>query len=262
MAGMAFVAVISLFTASLDAADGVLIAQKTTSGDSTQTSQVQIDRNRMRAEIGGANRRVVIFDGTRQLLWLIDEDKKTYNELTKADVDRLGGQVQDAMAMVQAQLANMPPAQRAQLEALMKGRGMAALTAQKTEYRKTGTDKVGKWTCDKYDGFQNNQKTAEVCAVDPAAIGFSPADFEVSRQLGEFFRKLMPQNADQLFTFGKAEEQGFSGLPVRRKTTVAGKESTVELTDVTRQTFPDSIFTVPSGFQKQEFLGGAGRGRQ
>src|SRR4051812_30505250 len=139
MAGMAFVAVISLFTASLDAADGVLIAQKTTSGDSTQTSQVQIDRNRMRAEIGGANRRVVIFDGTRQLLWLIDEDKKTYNELTKADVDRLGGQVQDAMAMVQAQLANMPPAQRAQLEALMKGRGMAALTAQKTEYRKAGT---------------------------------------------------------------------------------------------------------------------------
>jgi Domain of unknown function (DUF4412) len=197
------------------------------------------------------------------VLWLIDEDKKTYNEMTKADVDRLGGQVQDAMAMVQAQLANMPPAQRAQIEAMMKGRGMTlAAPVQKTEYRRAGTDTVGKWACDKYEGFQNNQKTSEVCAVDPAAIGFSPADFEVSRQLGEFFRKLMPQNADQLFTFGKAEEQGFNGIPVRRKTTVAGRETTVELTDFSRQTFPDSTFAVPSGFQKQDFLGGIGRGRQ
>jgi hypothetical protein len=41
-----------------------------------------------------------------------------------------------------------------------------------------------------------------------------------------------------------------------------GKEtSVVELTDASRQAFPDSLFAVPAGFQKREFPG-MGRGRQ
>jgi hypothetical protein len=149
---------------------------------------------------------------------------------------------------------------------MMKGRGLpgAGPAPQKTEYRQAGKDKVGKWTCDKYDGFQNNEKTSELCTVDPATLGFALADFDVSRQLGEFFKKLLPQSADQLFTVGKPEDQGYSGVPVRRKFTAAGKETTTELTDVTRQTFTDATFAVPDGFNKEDLLpglGGRGRGR-
>jgi len=262
-AGLSFVAAVGLLCGSLEAADGVLIVEKTTAGATVQTHQIQIERNRMRAEIGGDVKRVVIFDGAKQVLWMLDVDKKSYNEMTKADVDSLGGQMQDALAMVQAQLANRPPAQRAQIEAMMKGRGIPGTGApvQKTEYRKAGTGQVGKWTCDKYEGFQNNQKMAELCTVDPSVLGFAMADFDVSRQLGDFFKKLMPQNADQLFSIGKAEDQGFSGIPVRRIFTAAGRETTTELTDVTRQTFPDATFAVPAGFTKEDFLAGAGRGR-
>jgi hypothetical protein len=251
----------------LQAADGVLIVQKTTTGTSAHTGQIQIERNRMRTEIAGGvggAQRVVIFDGTKQIMWLVDADRKSYSEMTKADADRMGGQLQDAMSQVQAQLANLPPAQRAQIEALMKGRGMpgAAAAAQKTEYRKAGTDKVGKWTCNKYEGFQSNEKTSEVCTVEPATLGLALADFDVTRQLGEFFQKLMPQNGDQLFTIGRTEELGYSGVPVRRKLTVAGRETTTEVTDVTHQTFTDAMFAVPDGFKKEDLLGGlAGLGR-
>ncbi len=264
LTGISLVAAFVFLSGPLQAANGVLIVEKTTSGTTVRTSQIQIERNRMRAEVGGDLKRVVIFDGAKQVLWMVDADKKTYNELTKADVDRLGGQMQDAMALVQAQLANLPPAQRAQLEAMMKGRGVPGVGAalQKPEYRKAGTDKVGKWTCEKYEGFQNNEKTSEMCTVDPSALGFAMADFDVSRQLAEFFKKLMPQNVDQLFTIGKTEDQGFSGIPVRRKSTVAGRETTTELTDVSRQTFGDDTFAVPPGLKKEEFLGGAGGGRR
>ena len=54
---------------------------------------------------------------------LIDDDGKTYNEMTKADVDRMGGQMDGAMAQMQEQMKSMPPEQRARMEALMKGRG-------------------------------------------------------------------------------------------------------------------------------------------
>jgi hypothetical protein len=250
-----------LFCGSARAADGVLIAERTTLGGAAQTHQIQIERTRIRTEMSGDSRRVVIFDGGKQVLWMLDPDKQTYNELTKADFERIGAQMQSAMAMMQSQLANMPPAQRAQIEAMMKGRGMPGAAPVKTEYRKVGTDKVGKWTCEKYDGFQNDQKTSEICTVDPSALGLSQADFEVTRQLAEFFKKMIPQNADQLFTLGKAEDQGFNGIPVRRKSTVAGKETIFEITDVSRQSFPDASFAVPAGFTKQDFLAGVGRGR-
>jgi hypothetical protein len=219
----------------------------------------------MRAESTDARgeKQVMVFDGTKQVLDIISTNKKTYTEMTKDDVEKLGGQVSDAMAQMQKQLASLPPEQRAQIEAAMKGRmgGAGAAAAPKIQYKKAGTDTVGKWTCDKYEGFENGQKTSEVCTVDPAVLGFAATDFDVSRQLAQFFKKMVPSSAGQMFAFGIVADQGFSGLPVRRMFTVAGREVTTEITEVSRQSFPDSAFAVPEGFQKQSFPG-AGRGRQ
>lgn len=257
-----------LSAAPLFAADGVLISEKTTTGTTSRTNQMQIEKTRMRAANAGANgeQQTMVFDGTKQVLLMINDAKKTYTEMTKADADRLGAQMSDAMAQMQAQMASLPPAQRAQIEAMMAGRGMPGAAAPvKTVYRKVGTDKVGKWACDRYDGFQGEQKTTELCTVDPKDLGFALTDFEVSRQLAEFFAKLVPAGAEAMFRVGTAEAQGFSGVPVRR-TTLGANGSTTEITDVSRQNFPDATFAVPAGYAKEAFAapggGGRGRGRQ
>ena len=117
---------------------------------------------------------------------------------------------------MQDQMKNMPPEQRERIEAMMKGRGMASPggAAMKTEYRKTGSDRVGKWACDKYEGYRGDQKVSELCTVNPSVLGVTAADFEIARQAAKFFEQLAPQNADQMFSVGGAE-QGFSGIPVR-----------------------------------------------
>ena len=117
-------AAIILATLPLQAADGVLIVEKTTSGTATTTSQIQIEKTRMRAEVQGqANaRQTIVFDGEKQVLWMINNEKKTYSEISKADADRLGAQLSGAMAQMQQQLAAMPPDQRAQVEKMMAGR--------------------------------------------------------------------------------------------------------------------------------------------
>ena len=97
-------------------------------------------------------------------------------------------------------------------------------------------------------------------SVAHAALGFAAADFEVAERMADFFSKLVPQGADNLFRPGKAETQGFSGVPVRRVTLVP-TQSTSEITQVTRQTFPDSLFVVPDGFTKEAMGMGRGRGR-
>src|SRR5687768_588935 len=106
-------------------ADGIFITQRVTSGGVPLTVQVQIEATRMRTEMAGPNGavQVMIFDGGKQVLYIVDPARKTYMEMTKADADRLGGQMQGAIGQMQAQLEKLPPAQRAQMEAMLKGRG-------------------------------------------------------------------------------------------------------------------------------------------
>jgi hypothetical protein len=259
----AAVAIACGLSASLRAAEGILLVQKMTTGNETTTSQVQIEKTRMRAEVvdQSGKRQVVVFDGAKQVMTIIDMNAKTYSELTKADVDRMRAQIDGAMAQMQAQLAQMPPEQRAQIEAMMRGRGMPGMAAPvKTEYRRIGSGTVGKWACDKYDAYQNGQKTGEICTVNPTALGFGASDFDVTRQMASFFASLVPAMADQIAAIGKTEEQGFSGFPIRHVTSVGDRQTVSEVTEASRQTFADSLFAVPAGFTKRDLMGGRGRG--
>jgi hypothetical protein len=168
------------------------------------------------------------------------------------------------MAQAEAAMANMPPAQRAQMEAMMGGRG-AAGAGPKVEFRKTGTDRVGQWTCDKYEGLQNGQKVVEHCTVAPGALGLTAADTAVVQQLADLAKSMttMVAQSTGILDIGRMEQQGFAGLPVKSVTTVNGREVISELASVTRQNIAESLFEVPAGFQKQDIMGGmGGRGRQ
>jgi hypothetical protein len=260
------VAAVGLAGVPAQAADGVLIAMKITSGNNVTTTQTQIEKTRMRADTVAANGRkqTIVFDGGAQVFRAIDDDAKTYTEITKADVDRISSQMSGAMAQLQEQLKNMPPEQRARMEAMMQGgRGMiGAMAGPPPEYKKVGSDKVGRWTCDKYEGTKNGEKSSEICTVDPAALGFTAADFAVAQQLADFFSKMMPPGMDSLFRMGTGGTAGFSGIPVRTVSFRNGAPQTVsEMTEVTRQSFADALFAVPAGYQKRE-MSGMGRGRQ
>lgn len=238
---------------SLSAADGVLMVQKITSGTSVSTSQSQIEPTRMRTEVSDPSGRtqVIVFDATRDVIFMIDAAKKSYTELTRADAERLGGMMSGAMAKMKEQLASMSPEQRAMMEKQM-GPMMASLGASEVvrpEYRRNGSDRVGKWACDKYDGFTSGKKTSEICTVDPRVLGLSMADFAVTGKMVAFVSSMLPQMASQLVGVG-SPELGFTGVPVRTTGTVGPNQVSMELTEVRRETFADALFQPPAGFQK------------
>ena len=256
------VAAIGVFTVSLQAADGLLIVEKSMTGGTPTINQIQMEANRMRAETTGpgGEKQILIFDGARQVMLMIDDQRKSYTELTKADMEQLGAQMSDAMAQIQKTLAGLPPEKKAEIEAMMKGRmGGAGLALPKTTYKKSGTDTVGKWTCTKYDGYDGPTKTSEVCTVEPKALGLTEADFAVTKQFIEFFKKIIPAIESQTIAIGTVEAQGFSGVPVKRSTTVLGRQVTSEITEVSRKTFTDASYAAPAGYQKRAFAGGRGR---
>jgi hypothetical protein len=263
-------AALCLFVASTYAANGVVISMKTTGGGggTTSTDQIQLDANHMRTQMtgrgGGENG--VVFDGTKQTLYIIDDTKKTYSEITKDDLDRMAAQLAQVQQQMQGAMANMSPEQRAQIEAVMRGRsgrGMPGMPtpAAKPTYKKTGTDKVGKWTCDKYEGYQGDRKTSEVCTVAPTALGLSDSDFAVTKEFAKFFSGVMPNMSDRVFSLGSLEDRGFVGVPIR--TINYGADGSVtgtsELTDISHQNIPDSTFAPPAGYAKQDMAFGRGR---
>lgn len=256
---LAVIVTLSLAAAPLRA-QGVLFVQKETRGNQSTTNRIQMDKDHIRAESRSPGEETAfVFDGPNQIARLINVTKKTYTELTKAEMEQMRKQMEGAMAQMQQQLQNMPPEQRAMVEQMMRGRGMPGMvaTTPKVEYKQTGSDKVGQFACTKYEGTVNGQKTAEVCTVDPKEFGLSPADFDAARQLAEFMKAIMPQAADQVFVNGTVQDQGYAGVPVRRTSFRNGAaESVSELTEFRREAFPASTFEVPAGFRKEAMPGG------
>jgi hypothetical protein len=242
---------------------GVLFVQKETRGGQATTTQIQMDKDHIRVESrSNGDESAFVFDSPKQIARMINISKKTYTEMTKAEMEQMGGQINSAMAQMQEQMRNLPPDQRAIMEQMMRGRGMpgAAAAPPKVEYKQTGTDKVGQWTCTKYEGSVGGQKTTEVCTVDAKELGMAPADFEAARQLSDFMKAMMPQSGDTPFVNGTTQDQGFSGVPVRRTAYRNGAvESATEITEVRKQAFPASTFDAPAGFRKEAMPGARGR---
>src|SRR5262249_9994015 len=86
---------VCLLGAHASADDGVLIVQKVPPGQApAMTQQIQTPPHRMRMKFAGATpggSQVIVFDGTRQVMMMIDDANKHYSEITKADLDALSG---------------------------------------------------------------------------------------------------------------------------------------------------------------------------
>jgi hypothetical protein len=162
-------------------------------------------------------------------------------------------EVDSVWAQMVAGMPNLPPDQRAMMEQMMRDRDIPGVTAAaaKVEYRQTGSDKVGQWTCMKYEGSLSGQKRAEVCTVDPKEFGLTPTDFEVAGRLSEFMKSMTPPSRTEAAFVNGTAHDGFSGVPVRRMSFRNGAvESVIEVTEVRKQAFPASTFKAPAGFRK------------
>jgi hypothetical protein len=245
-----------LFAQALQA-QGILFVEQETRNGKTTTNQVQLDKTHMRAESHSSGDDVAfVYDAGAQVVRSINLDKKTYMEIDRSQIQQMQQQAQRGLSQIDEQLKNLSPQQRAIVEQAMRGRGgvigATAAPPAKTEYRQAGMDKVGQWTCTKYEGFRGQDKVAEVCTVDPKEFGVTPADFDVARQLADFLKSMSPQMSDQTIVYGTAADQGYSGVPVRRTTYTGGKVASVsEIKEVRHENFPASTFEVPAGFRKE-----------
>lgn len=254
-----FPAAIVLFSAGICLA-GVQIesVDESLSNGKTTNQTARVDTDRMMVDIqGDRGRQTVVFLGSTQVFRMIDHEKKNYREVSQQEMEQMGAQLNDAMAKLQEQLKNMPPAQRQMMEKMMKGKmgQMMGQTAEKTVYTAAGAGRAGQWDCARYDGTRGGEKVSEVCAVEFSDFGLQASDFAAMQKMAEFFTKIMPDGMKDNFMVGSErwqEEQGFPGVPVSRTTFRGGKaEQRTIVKSVTRADFEDALFDVPAGYKKE-----------
>src|SRR6188768_1380260 len=89
---------------------GVLFLQKETRGGQTTNTQIQMDKDHIRVESRSSGEEsAFVYDGPKQTARMINITKKSYTEMTKSDLDQMRGQMNSAMAQMEAQMRGMSP---------------------------------------------------------------------------------------------------------------------------------------------------------
>lgn len=206
----------------------------------------------------------LIFRADKQLVWFVQPGKSQYMQMDKQMMSAVGQQLSAAMGMLQAQLATMPPEQRAQIEGMMKGMGVSTgggsqAKAQPLVQKVASGERVGPWTCDRYASRAPDGKLLQETWVAPADAATLPAeDAAALHAMGMFFEDLSKGIQDAL----KGAMPGFSlpasgdlfkGLPVRfiSYDTTGKPDSQWELKSVRKESIPGGKFDVPAGFSQQ-----------
>jgi hypothetical protein len=249
--------VIGLFLAGYSLTAGVYIKTVDIHGDEQKenSSELFIGPDRIRVQLDKTEEySVIIFRHDKQVMWMINEQKKTYTEMTKEDVENLKKQMDNAQAMMAEQLKNVPEEQRKMMEEMMKNQmqQMQSANKMKIEYKPAGQEKIDKWKCTKYEGYTNDTKNSDIWAASWKEIGYSANDFQGLKYMGEFFEVLSEQ-ADEFYNF-----ETFNGIPVQIYEYDNGKVSTkTNIKEISTRNFDASLFNLPAGLTKKKLpLGG------
>ncbi len=189
---------------------------------------------------------VMIVRLDKEVMWQLNPAKKTYSEVTFAQLEqmvgKMGAKMDDAMAKMQKELEGLPPEQRKVVEEMMKGKmpGMAAgggtVTVRNTGERQT----ISGFPCVKYVAMRGDDQLMALWTTR-SVQGFD----EFAKDWKEFGKRM----AALAPRFGKEMADAYKdidGMPI--KTQAGGITTTV--TKIERRSIPASEFEIPAGYTK------------
>lgn len=249
-------AIVFLLSVSINAGVIIKMAETSENMELNMQSTIYIEKDRLRMEAAGEDQKqIIIFRGDKNVFWTINPDKKSYFEMTQADIQKMKVQMDKTRQMMMEQMKNMPEEQRKMMEEMMPSNMGSSETVKTTYTKKSSGVKVGKWNCTHFIGLKKGEKSEEIWVADWGQIGVAKSDLDVLNKMGEFFKALSQESSD-FFEFGTEEWEnqiGMSGAPMRSVHYLNGKKSgQSEVADVIKQDLNSSLFELPAGYSKED----------
>jgi len=269
------VATAALVLVSGAALAGVIVTSTHTDIASQQASPatIYVESDRLKVVMPDTT---VIFRSDQNKAWVITPEKRTYMEFTAETIRVFGWQIAGAQALfsaaqaqLQAQLALLPPEQRARVEAQLGGLGLGGPAsggppggggrgAPQVIYVKVGQGKtVGRWRCDQYVKSIGGQKEEDVCIAPIAAAGLMAADFRVLESFASFIAPVSSSPLIPHYDYMNWNDMnkaiGFQGVPLDTTMYSGGRPSTQETVQkIEHASIPATTFDLPPGLTKQD----------
>jgi hypothetical protein len=226
-----------------------------------QKVTVSIESGKIRIDTQGGDQKqaVMIFDGDKQVMWMVSPAEGVYREITAAQVQQMGNAMGGMMQQMQAQMAQMPPEQRAMMEQMMRqrmgGAGMGGGAPSISIQEKGSGEKVGQYTTTHYQIMTNGQVSEDIWAAAPDQVKLSAADFKTFQDMAKFFeplRRNLPKGS-----WSTPDMQQIKGLPVRTVIYEGGKPSAEwNATSIEQKSVDAGQFTLPANLKKADMMGG------
>ncbi len=204
----------------------------------------------VRMELPGQSGYLIFLAGKKQL-YMVNPDQKEYVLIDQVGVNRLANTLNQAMEQMQAQLAALPPEQRAQMAQLMGGLNPQENAQMRFEMRATGRsgNNPVAGTCQWHRMRFNGQPVGEACLAPVADLGVAEADVQALDDMFAFMEQMLsrlPMIQDDPLSFG-AHKAGM--LPVMFLGADGGKEG--ELVSLKRNALEPALFQPPAGYQQR-----------
>ncbi len=260
-----FLASAALLCASSVVNAGVVmdLVTRDASGNVTERAKIYAESNKIRMEEGGNGdaEATMIFLGDRFLY--VDHRVKTYVVMDEAMLDELSAKMDEAMKEMEAQLANMPPEQRAMVEQMMKSQ-MQGMMAQGEEAPPPSVEEAGsgKWQsrdCRNYDVFEGGTKTQQICAAALDDVDGADEVIEAFRSMAAYMNKMaesLPMRPARQTNPAELMDQ-IDGFPIHTVDFENGKiVREASMDSVVEQDLDEALFSAPEGYRRQDPFGG------
>jgi hypothetical protein len=245
-------ALLLLLTAFPALSDDLTIQSKVTrDGGAPQTSASYISSKHLRISQGDGKEMILNLETGD--MTVLDGAKKTYYVMTRQDIEAMSAKMQEQMnspemKKAQEQMNNLPPEQRAKMEAMMGG--MFAVTVEKS-----GTSrKIAGYDCDNWTIAIGQFSKSEECLT--TQLKYPAAAWDAYKGFADMMKTMMAAMGPMASGAVKMQEQfkKLKGFPLANTTTtnVMGHKSVVatEVTSVKYGPIPASAFEIPAGYTK------------
>ncbi|HMV38940.1 MAG TPA: DUF4412 domain-containing protein [Plasticicumulans sp.] len=212
---------------------------------------IAIAGSRLRFEtVQEGERAIVLYDGRRHVLTMLDAEQKAYvefGESSAAELERASAERQRASdARLGEELAKLPPEERAALEASLRGNVATEAVRVPRRIEQTGQHRsVAGIGCGIVNVWVDDEKQEAHCVASREALGLSEEEFATLTGALSALEQSSGQDGSVAAALG--------GVPIH--STERGEEDSelvTELRSVSRAAVPAERLRVPPDYQQQE----------
>jgi hypothetical protein len=207
----------------------------------------------------------IVLDAAAKKVVMINDQEKSYTEMTEADRQKLHTQMEAMRAQMKDRLKDLPPEQRQKVEQMMgkPDEGGAAPKGPTVKFEAMGSKKtINGFACEMYRKLEDGKLREELCAAPWSAGLVQKSDFAA---IGKFAAGMMNELGGPRARNRRnplAELDQYPGIPISRvaidEDGKRGQEDQIK--SIKRGAIPAARFEVPAGYTKRELTFGPGRG--